>query len=87
MADIDQMKSDLAATKANLAEIQGDMDEVQALNGKQLEKITELEDAIVGLKKQLGDMAELDALAAGLGELKELSRQVADKQPEPTPET
>lgn len=83
MADVEKIKTDLADTKANLAEIQGDLSEVKDLNTKNLEKIGELETTIEDLKKQLGDLAQLDVIAEQVAEIKTNSRSIADVIPEP----
>lgn len=89
MADVNQIKADMAATKENLVEIGVDLAKVKGLSETQAVQIGTLEAAIEALKAQVGDLAELDAVAAAAADLKASSRSIADvvaPEPEPEPE-
>jgi chromosome segregation ATPase len=82
----EQILADVAETKTNLVEVQGDLATVLTINGKQIEKITGLETQIADLKEQLGENAALDQIAASVAELKANSRAIADVYTPPAAE-
>lgn len=90
MSKADEVLSDLGVVKANLAETQGDLAEVLALNTKQSGQIADLGASVDALKVELAgkveDLSKLDAIAAQVAEIKATSREIADVVPEPSTE-
>lgn len=82
MADIAKMSKDLTDTKANLAEIRGDIGDVRTLNESQAAKLTAMEATVAQLRADLeaagGNTAALNNLEAQISDVKSDSRSIAD---------